>query len=399
MASLLGKFHFLFTLHSSEQETILTESLLENGLMQIFNLPNQNGRLLDLAFVNNVNCCEILEPPSPILRIDVHHVPFILILDVRNTDSEKSPDVWQYDFSRCDYNVINDAIANINWHNLLEHCPTDEAVLRFYNSINLLINEHVPVKKLRKMPNNHQPWWNPELNHSRNRLRKARKRFFKHRSDHNKQSLHHLEQQYEANRNACFREYINRIESKVKQEPSSFWHFAQSRKHLKGIPSNLLYRDRKSSKAEDSVNLFADFFKTVYCNDPPTTQREAISNVRMLNLFLPSITLSTGEVASALAAVDSSKGPGPDGLPPLFLKQSATALAKPLTMIFNSSLTSGVFPSIWKHASITPIHKSGSRNNIENYRGISILNSISKVFEKIVHHWLYSAVHNRNAYK
>lgn len=75
---------------TSQPETILTESLFEVRLMQIFNYPNNNGRLLDLAFVNDANSCEIVEPPVPILRVDVHHKPFILILDLWNTNTRQT---------------------------------------------------------------------------------------------------------------------------------------------------------------------------------------------------------------------------------------------------------------------------------------------------------------------
>ncbi len=55
-----------------------------------------------------------------------------------------------------------------------------------------------------------------------------------------------------------------------------------------------------------------------------------------------------------------------------------------LTEIFNKSLASGVFPDIWKIALITPIFKSGDRKDVTNYRGISILSLISKIFERLV---------------
>ena len=49
-------------------------------------------------------------------------------------------------------------------------------------------------------------------------------------------------------------------------------------------------------------------------------------------------------------------------------------------------MQTGLFPSEWKLAKITPILKSGSRSNFDNYRPISVLPAISKVMETIVHH-------------
>jgi hypothetical protein len=47
-------------------------------------------------------------------------------------------------------------------------------------------------------------------------------------------------------------------------------------------------------------------------------------------------------------ALDTQKGPGPDGISPLILKKIVLVLKKPLAVWFNLSLLSGVFPCVWK---------------------------------------------------
>ena len=54
-------------------------------------------------------------------------------------------------------------------------------------------------------------------------------------------------------------------------------------------------------------------------------------------------------------------------------------------MVINVSLRTGIFPTDWKAARLTPIYKSGSTDNIENYHPISALPVLSKVLEQIVH--------------
>ena len=58
--------------------------------------------------------------------------------------------------------------------------------------------------------------------------------------------------------------------------------------------------------------------------------------------------------------------------------------------LFYQSLTSGIFPDDWKCARVTPLFKQGERSDLNNYRPISVIPVIAKVFERIVYDQLYS---------
>jgi hypothetical protein len=107
---------------------------------------------------------------------------------------------------------------------------------------------------------------------------------------------------------------------------------------------------------------------------------------------LSSFTIDRHEVEFFLGQLVNNKSPGPDLIPTKILKHCRKALSLPLTTIFNASLSQGIFPSRWKHANVTPVLKKGSRTMVKNYRPISLLSVMSKIFEKVLHKKIYSHV-------
>ena len=67
--------------------------------------------------------------------------------------------------------------------------------------------------------------------------------------------------------------------------------------------------------------------------------------------------ISETEVLKLLKDLDASKSMGPDNINPFLLKSMAEVFVKPLTLIFQKSVSSGTVPSAWKEARITPIFK------------------------------------------
>lgn len=79
-----------------------------------------------------------------------------------------------------------------------------------------------------------------------------------------------------------------------------------------------------------------------------------------------------------------------DNLDPFFIKMSAVIIFEPITCIFNLCLASGYFPLSWKSAVVTPLHKVGFSDDLNNYRPISKLHYLAKVFESLVNNQLKS---------
>ena len=83
--------------------------------------------------------------------------------------------------------------------------------------------------------------------------------------------------------------------------------------------------------------------------------------------------------------LDSSKASGPDCIPVVVLKNCEPELSYILAELFNMCLKESCFPDCWKVSSVVPVFKNvGERSTAKNYRPVSLLSVVSKVFEKLV---------------
>ena len=101
--------------------------------------------------------------------------------------------------------------------------------------------------------------------------------------------------------------------------------------------------------------------------------------------------VTAAEVKLRIGDLQSNKAPGPDGILPCLLKISKDVIALSLAILFNTSLSSGQFPSLFKIANITPILKStqGPRDCPSNYRPVSLTSILAKLLEGLV----FSRIH------
>ncbi len=96
------------------------------------------------------------------------------------------------------------------------------------------------------------------------------------------------------------------------------------------------------------------------------------------------------EVYQLLTSLSRTKASGLDRLPAKFIKLASPCITKSLTIIFNRSLSTGIFPCEWKIARVTPIYKTGSKFNMDNYQPISAISVIAKTMQKLAHNQIYS---------
>ncbi len=94
----------------------------------------------------------------------------------------------------------------------------------------------------------------------------------------------------------------------------------------------------------------------------------------------------------------NKKAAGPDGLCNELLKSYTKNLLNAMKHVFNIIMKNGNYPRVWNSNIITPIHKSGDKNDPQNYRGIAVGNSLNKLFTKIINR-LYQYFSEQNFWK
>ena len=261
------------------------------------------------------------------------------------------------------------------------------------------VDKHLPRKKLtkREIKMKSKPWINSVI------LRKI-----KHRNDLFCRKKADPDNNYLKSAYNRFRNSVNRdIKTSKQKYYNSYFENCQNniKKTWKGI-NELISSIAKSPvkvnqiKSNDTLiddptmiaNSFNNFFVNVGPNldkEIPKTPISPLSYLksRVVEDFVFSLTCNA-EVMMLILKLDDSKS-GPDTVPTNVFKIAAPIIVPHLVSIFNLSLQSGIFPDPLKLAKVIPIFKAGSKLLVTNYRPISLLPILSKIFEKIVHKQLF----------
>ena len=164
-----------------------------------------------------------------------------------------------------------------------------------------------------------------------------------------------------------------------------FWSFFSFKNKRSPIPDKVCYGSDIFSEDSACANAFVSYFQSIYSDhdncdsvfNMPTTPNPT-------DKTLEGIQVTVDKVLSLLQSIKTNKSIGPDSLPNIILKECAEALTPSLTAFIDFGLSHGFYLSQWKFANLNPIHKKGKRNDVCNYRPISLLPVISKIQEKFV---------------
>ena len=151
-------------------------------------------------------------------------------------------------------------------------------------------------------------------------------------------------------------------------------------------------------KGKPIANKLADYFSTV----GHKLAKKILKGQHDIDHFLSKIESNkksifitpcdNAELSKLIDSLPNKKSSGSDGISNNLVKELKLVLLDPLRMIFNQSISQGIFPDKMKHAQIAPLLKKSPKWNPSNYRPISLLIVFSKLLEKIMYNRTYNFV-------
>ena len=346
---------------------------------QMLHIPNNRGVFLDLLF-SNVNDLTVSTAVDLLLGCNNHHIAYSCAVPVRFELDYCKVDQWYYDFRNADYICLNNFLASCDWETILDKNDINLAVGQLYDILYEGISLYVPVKKFKLC--NFPVWFSNHLKSLIVKKKIAHKCYKQSNLPEDYQCFSYLRDECKQLEQQCYQNYIVKRESDLFLNPRDFWKHVRNRKPSAGYPNSMHFNDVVSESISDSVNLFADYFSTVYTSDhyaKPDYYASLPQAVDASNIFL-----NISDVFDQIMTLKPKTSYGPDGVPTLLLRECVCTLAKPLYVLFSLSLKTGIFPDYWKHSFITPIFKSGDRHDVTNYRAICIQSAIPKLFDLLV---------------
>ena len=163
------------------------------------------------------------------------------------------------------------------------------------------------------------------------------------------------------------------------------------------MPNSMVYKNDTISDPIEIANAFNDYFINVGTNITLSNNDSNTFNKMAYQKYLhtPSDTqckfvrITEMDVLQLINNMDNKSSSGHDGISNRILKSIKNIICKPITLIINQMIETGVFPTSLKTAKTIPLYKKGDPHMPSNYRPISLLPTISKIFERVIYNQLY----------
>ena len=364
-------------LSSNATEQLFVNTFNDLSLQQLIREPTHiKGNTLDLVLSDKPNNITNLTIYSKYALCGSDHYAISFNLEI-NARKKKAVKRRIYNFKQANWDLINSTFRSTNWDGLLGNCQNiDVAWEKFKGRFVEVCNANIP--KITIADEYQPPWFDSEvfnLCRKKERLHKEWKesrndlkymKFSKARADYNKLVDSKMNENFEDSYN---RNLINK----------KFWAHVKAKSNSHRIPETVSYNDRIRSDPQDQCDLFNNFFA-----DQFSSPSNYSVDIDFSNDHLFQIVFQADYIASLLSDLNPNKAQGPDQINGKILKCCSSSLAKPLSLLFTLSYSSGSIPNEWKLANVVPVHKKGSKKDVTNYRPISLTCIIMKVYERVI---------------
>lgn len=322
------------------------------SLHQFNQVRNSNNAILDLVLSNTEFDGTVVERTSDsiINKEDIHH-PTLYINIKTKISYLKCKNHRKLNYRRADYIKINDELSHTNW-DFINEMSVNDSVDRFYAILFNSINKHTPKFYTKKK---NPFWFTPEINRI---LRKKEYFRLKWKSTQNHiyySEFSKLRQKAKQMISISFETHMNHIQTTMPNNVKIFWAYTKSKRKSNTYPNELSYNNVSSSNPITICNMFGDFFKSTYSADNSTQSNSNENNNSNNN----AITLTLNNVLNTLNAIDPNKNGGPDGIPNIFLINTAQSISYPLYLIFKNHSKREVFQINLKRQMLHRFSKKG----------------------------------------
>lgn len=151
------------------------------------------------------------------------------------------------------------------------------------------------------------------------------------------------------------------------------------------IINDIEFNGQHISSPYQIASIFNDYFIKQSFGASGNNIPSSFSAIAVLSQSFFCTPTTEYEVNSVISSMKNSRSCDVYDISPFLIKTVADCVVTPLTVLFNNSITEGVFPSILKISKVVPVFKKADKKCISNYRPISLLPIFGKIFERLVY--------------
>ena len=365
-------------------------------------ITNISQCCLDRAVSNMSDLVKDTHILAPLLQNDHCTIGITLKFQTSNKQSYKRL-MWDYD--KADWVGLNNYISNIQWNVVCgDFSDIDPAAENWSGAILEAAKMFIP-NRIVTVRRNDKPWYNSNLRRAKRKVDRIHKRAKLTNHDQAWVNYRRMRNDYIQNCRDAEKKHDN--DQRIKLSNCTFstkkcWNLYKSIVGLSGDTTKscpaLSHNDKVITDSKVKAKIFNELFlEKSFIDDKEKDIPMFTSDQTISPQVINSIEITRRDIADQLGSLDVTKAYGPDGLGPKLLKTLHPVITDSLYRLFRSSIDQHKMPSIWKQANVVPIHKKGDKSNPSNYRPVSLLNTIAKVFEKIVFKYIFNHLRDTSA--